>query len=155
VKDLLGSGHLKWDENRKQGAYKGQKVYDHTVADHSKSLLGHRGAQAGSAAAGRDKAPAPVAPNEFPQYGEFYGERRAAPPRNALHPAQHAEQQQYAEPVPGSMAQFHQDKPVEHVPGGLRPLPARARALEESRLASEEHVFGNTTAASILKTRPW
>ena len=62
------------------------------------------------------------------------------------------------------MAQIRQDMPpVEHVPcqqGEPRLLPAqnassKRRALEESRLASEEHVFGNTTAAAILKTRPW
>uniref|UniRef100_A0A7S4PQ04 Uncharacterized protein n=1 Tax=Guillardia theta TaxID=55529 RepID=A0A7S4PQ04_GUITH len=34
IKDLLGQGSLKWDENRKQGAYSG-KVYDHNKADHS------------------------------------------------------------------------------------------------------------------------
>lgn len=29
VKDALGSGHLAWDTNYKQGAYAGQKVFDH------------------------------------------------------------------------------------------------------------------------------
>jgi len=40
VKDLLGQGSLKWNENKKQGAYAGQKVYDHSTADHSTSLRG-------------------------------------------------------------------------------------------------------------------
>ena len=43
VKELLGTSHLQWDVNKKQGAYKGQKVYDHMTADHSRCLLGDRG----------------------------------------------------------------------------------------------------------------
>jgi hypothetical protein len=29
IKDLLGQGGLKWDENKKQGAYAGHEVFDH------------------------------------------------------------------------------------------------------------------------------
>ncbi len=33
VKSILGTSHLCWDSNQKQGAYQGQQVYDHTMDD--------------------------------------------------------------------------------------------------------------------------
>lgn len=33
VKSILGTAHLCWDSNQKQGAYQGQQVYDHTMDD--------------------------------------------------------------------------------------------------------------------------
>jgi hypothetical protein len=171
IKDLMGAGHLKWDENKKQGAYKGQKVYDHNKADHSKSLIGHHSKEA--AGGSRENATAAHAPKEFPQVGEFYGAlgQSAAPPHNVVH----ADLRQQAEPQYASLEgmalhQFPHHPP--HVPHQQHfaqeqrlPLPAHGvpdnRRLGERRRqrhaeeAGEEHVFGNSTAAAILKTRPW
>jgi hypothetical protein len=179
VKELLGAGNLKWDENKKQGAYKGQKVYDHTTADHSKSLLGQRSNVRRDMPA--DSKPPVVPPSEFPQYGEFYG-GGGAPPRNTAHvPAgtskgngnvfSHAEPHHYGNDALDALTANNYQRQVEHNSVcRLAPPQVHAqiavgvhnnRRLQQEKQqrhaleATEQHLFGNSTAASILKTRPW
>ena len=68
-------------EYKKQGAYAGQKVYDHTRADHSRSLEGPRGGERGARRGNAEPtAPAPAA---FGQVGDFYGGDYCAPTQHA------------------------------------------------------------------------
>ena len=218
VKELLGTGHLRWDENRKQGAYQGQRVYDHNKADHGTVMARNRGGKSGQVA--RLEAPAPVAPpqqrtnfNAHPQIGEFYQEEFSAPPRptypgvqsdfggytqaslamTAGHNGSLAEEhvcnaiegekelQGRANGEPTRLQQYQRmeaavplrqgqisytaasvQQPTQHTVAVDLAMPARnERRLDEQRRqrnaaeANDAHVFGNSTAASILKTRPW
>ena len=218
VKELLGTGHLRWDENRKQGAYQGQRVYDHNKADHGAVMARNRGGKSGQVA--RLEAPAPVAPpqertnfNAHPQIGEFYQEEFSAPPRpiypglqsdfggytqaslamTAGHNGSLAEEhvwnategekelQGRANGEPTRLQQYQRmeaavplrqgqisytaasvQQPTQHTVAVDLAMPARnERRLDEQRRqrnaaeANDDHVFGNSTAASILKTRPW
>lgn len=174
VKDLLGSSHMKWDVNKKQGAYAGQKVYDHNTADHSKTL-GQRG---GARRNGAAKPAAP--PSQFPQVGEFYGAEYAGAAPNSS--AGTSILSHHAEPYRQDSLDEYQNQRQEHhsanqrhahqgvapqeqhcVPSQYPPPPPahKNRRLEiekqqqQAAASSEKHVFGNSTAASILKTRPW
>ena len=165
VKELLGTGHLKWDENKKQGAYAGQKIYDHTRADHGRSLEGARGGERGAGARRGNAAPAAPAPAEFPQVGEFYGGdcllRGGAASSAPYVPAPHTRDALDALRETNYNRQEHHalSRPAPHQgPQAPQPNPRRlAQELQERHAAeaSEKHVFGNSTAASILKTRPW
>ena len=175
VKELLGTGHLRWDENKKQGAYAGQKVYDHTRANHSRSLEGPRGGERGARRGNAEPtAPAPAA---FAQVGDFYGGDYCAPTQHAnkllahdpqpmaLRPAQRPQPPPAQDALDAWTANQYQEQYVRQEPSGA-PRPVAAPVQNQRSLvqelqerhaaeASEEHVFGKSTAASILKTRPW
>ena len=159
VKELLGTGHLKWDETKKQGAYAGQKIYDHTRADHGRSLEGPRGGERGSGARRGNAAPAAPAPAEFPTVGEFYGGTR---PLRGGAASNHAAAP-HTQDALDALNQYqnysaHSRQAPQKAPQAPQPNTRRlAQELQERHTAeaSETHVFGNSTAASILKTRPW
>lgn len=70
VKAILGTGHLSWDPNVKQGAYSGQKVYDHMQDSTYQATRAERNDQYGDA--GRN----PPAYNRHNNENEY-------PPRNS------------------------------------------------------------------------
>jgi hypothetical protein len=140
---------LRWDENKKQGAYAGQKVYDHTRADHSHS---------------RSTAPAPAA---FSVASPTRANKLLAhdPLPMALRPAQRPQPPPALDALDAWTADQYQEQYVRQEPS-VAPHPVAAPAQTQRRLAqelqerhaadaSEEHIFGKSTAASILKTRPW
>lgn len=188
VKELLGTGHLKWNENKKEGAYKGQKVYDHTTADHGSAFW--RPDKSGNVARSNMNhlAPAskagPTPHSEYPQVGDFY---KVAPPRappmvssgeiqpgasipyasnrNLAHPEQN---HLYARDEGSAIQRVSYGREVQGImrphpePFDVAPVGSNSnRRLDEQRRrrnaeeADNSHVFGNSTAASILKTRPW
>jgi len=167
VKELLGTGHLKWDESKKQGAYAGQKIYDHTRADHSRSLEGARGGERGAGVRRGNAAPAAPAPAEFPQVGEFYGGEYSLPRGGAASNAPHVPAPHTRDALDAlretnyNRQEYHGalSRPAPHQ-GPQAPQPNTRRLAQElqerhAAEASERHLFGNSTAASILKTRPW
>mmetsp|Transcript_29425 Transcript_29425/g.59834 ORF Transcript_29425/g.59834 Transcript_29425/m.59834 type:complete len:166 (+) Transcript_29425:172-669(+) len=156
VKDILGQGGLKWDENKKQGAYAGQKVYDHSKADHGASLRGNgkppvnRAASFPSAAA--SNAAESVLSCRMPHPPEQGGglEGMAG----------------YGAPVGGGAAQGwtnlgppraagQEVKPDGMQQPALMQQGSRRGMDVEVHFREGDHQFGKTTAPSVLSTRPW
>jgi hypothetical protein len=75
MKDLMGQGQLKWDTNKCEGAYSGNKVYDHNNKSHTETVSNQPMARKGSL----QQAPAQAQPGQQqPQATATSGRRGVA-----------------------------------------------------------------------------
>ena len=154
-------------------------VYDHKTADHSTSLRPRGGGAKQGARRNAGSQPT-ASSDEFPCVGGFYGAEYAVAggrvgrggSGNML--AHHAEpyrqdsldvmvhELQRQEQSGAHLRKAPPFAEVQPPPQLYAPTPAHKKTRleiekqeQQAAKASEQHLFGNSTAASILKTRPW